>query len=267
MAAQRMKNLSGGSCPLLCGGGPDLISGYPTVDFLSESLWVKHRISHRFQDVGMQRFSWWNQPRYAPFPQAIRTPRLAVLPLPPPIFMPNFISIGTAASSQCMCVTDTQPDGLAVPLHYVARPQNKSAAAFADEFLAQPPPPPKKNIRLSWISRLAAEIFDQPADSRKKSVHRALTRLWPYCKFCAKSALIEIWSQLTKLRVRTLICSTAFCATVIFKNELAGALPYGDRNCCSSIILSTTRSPTSIERWLCAYNSVLKRRLSSWCCW
>jgi len=142
----------------------------------------------------------------------------------------------------------------------------------------QPPPSPtnfllsrrrrrKKNIRLSWISRLAAEIFDQPADSRKKSVHRALTRLWPYCKFCAKSALIEIWSQLTKLRARTLICSTAFCATVIFKNELAGALPYGDRNCCSSIILSTTRSPTSIERWLCAYNSVLKRRLSSWCCW
>jgi len=56
----------------------------------------------------------------------------------------------------------------------------KSAAAFAAKFLVQPPP--KKNIRLSRIGRLAAEIFDQPADSRKKfGLYGSIHRLDSHC--------------------------------------------------------------------------------------
>jgi len=56
-----------------------------------------------------------------------------------------------------------------VPLHYVARPSKNSAAAFiAALFSRRRRRRRKTNIRLSRISRLAAEIFGQPADSRKK---------------------------------------------------------------------------------------------------
>jgi len=53
-----------------------------------------------------------------------------------------------------------------VPLHYVARPSKNSAAAFIAALFSRRRR--KTNIRLSRISRLAAEIFGQPADSRKK---------------------------------------------------------------------------------------------------
>jgi len=55
-----------------------------------------------------------------------------------------------------------------VPLHYVARPSKNSAAAFIAALFSRRRRRRKTNIRLSRISRLAAEIFGQPADSRKK---------------------------------------------------------------------------------------------------
>jgi len=65
--------------------------------------------------------------------------------------------------------TDRRPSSA---LHRVARPQKVRRPPSSLSFLFSPRRR-KKNIRLSRISRLAAEIFHQPADSRKNRL-RAL---------------------------------------------------------------------------------------------
>ena len=88
---------------------------------------------------------------------------------PPPNLLAKFHLDRSSRLGASQTHTDRRPSSAAI-LGCAA--SKSSAAAFVAKFLVQPPPP-KKNIRLSRISWLAAEIFHQPADSRKNRL-RAL---------------------------------------------------------------------------------------------